>query len=178
MDAISKGFLGSATEIVIPHYENFLEKKGIYSRDHRGYTHFHPSAFGGCLRKMAFQYHSEKDDRFKIKEPIDPKFMRICDTGHAFHHRMQSALAEMGILRGWWKCRSCGELTGKEDPIGVFLPDVCTCIKKSDKRRGLKLFEYEEIFLQSDPEYNFKGNCDGIVEFEKGDPETRYVIDF
>ena len=32
--------------------------------------------------------------------------------------------------------------------------------------------------MQSDPKYNFKGNCDGVIELEKGDPKSRYVIDF
>lgn len=180
MNKISKKFLGGKTEIVIPYYEDFLEEKGIYSRDSRGYKHFHPSAFGGCLRKMALQFHSETDDRFKIEEPIDIKFMRICDTGHAFHDRMQRDMAIMGILKGWWRCRSCGEIIGKKEPLGTFLPDTCECMakKKKDKRRGIKLFEYVEIFLVSEPEYNFKGNCDGIVELEKGDPESRYIIDY
>jgi len=178
MKAVINKF-NKSSEIVIPKYEDFLKKKGIYSRDSRGYSHFHPSAFGDCLRKMAFQYHSEKDSRFKVEEPVDVKFMRICDTGHAFHHRMQHDLSDMGILRGWWKCRSCGNVIGKEDPIGIFLPETCDCITgKDDRRRGIKLFEYEEIFLKSEPQYNFKGNCDGIVELIKGDPDSRYVIDF
>ena len=50
--------------------------------------------------------------------------------------------------------------------------------RPEDKRRGRKLFEYVEIFLKSKPEYNFKGNCDGVIELEPGDPESRYVIDF
>jgi len=177
---VNKKFLGGKTEIVIPHYEDFLEEKGVHLRDSRGYLYFHPSAFGGCIRKMAFQFHSENDDRFKTKEPIDIKFMRICDTGHAFHDRMQRDLSIMGLLRGWWKCRSCGETIGKEEPLGIFLPETCKCMakKKDDKRKGIKLFEYEEIYLISDPKYNFRGNCDGIVELERGNPESRYIIDF
>lgn len=183
MDTSGKSFItggGGETEIVAPLYEKHLEKKGIYSREHRGYKHFHPSAFGGCLRKMAFQYHSETNSKFKIDEPIDVKFMRICDTGHAYHYRMQKDLADMGILRGWWKCKSCGKVLGKEEELGIFLPDICECIKnpKKDKRRKTSLFEYEEVFLESEEQYNFKGNCDGILELDPGDPTTRYVIDF
>jgi hypothetical protein len=173
------GFFSSKkTEILIPYYENFLQEKGEYSRNHRGYLHFHPSAYGGCLRKMAFQYHGETDERFRVDVPVDLKFQRICDSGHAYHHRMQRDLAVMGVLRGWWRCKSCNLILGKEDPLGIFLPEKCDCQKKEDKRKGIDLFEYEEIYLVSDSKYNFKGNCDGIIEIEKGNPDSRYVIDF
>jgi len=180
MDKISSEFLGGSAEILIPHYETFLAEREIKDRAKRGYLHFHPSSFGGCPRYTSFQYHSEANDKFKNNSPVDMRFRRICDAGHAFHDRMQRDLSIMGILRGLWRCKSCGEILGKENPIGIFLPDTCPCIekKKKDKRRGIKLFEYVELFLESDPKYNFKGNCDGILEFEPGEPSTRYVIDF
>ena len=175
---ICKDFKTNNTNIVIRPYEQYLIKKGETSRSTRGYSHFHPSAFGGCIRKMALQYYSEFYDNFKVEEPIDPKFIRICDAGHAYHFRMQNDLAEMGILRGYWKCKSCGKIHGKENKIGIFMPEKCDCLDEKDKRKNLSLFEYEEVFLQSDPKYNFKGNCDGIVELEKGNPDSRYIIDF
>ena len=179
MDKVSQSFLGGSTEILAPHYETFLAEREMSDRAKRGYLHFHPSSFGGCLRCTAFQYHSETNDKFKNKSPVDMRFRRICDAGHAFHDRMQRDLSIMGVLRGWWKCKACGNITGKDDPIGTFLPETCECKRrKADKRTGIKLFEYVEIFLQSDPKYNFKGNCDGILELEPGEPSSRYVIDF
>ncbi|HUS50983.1 MAG TPA: hypothetical protein VMZ91_12520 [Candidatus Paceibacterota bacterium] len=157
---------------------DFLFKKGEQSRDNRGFSYFHPSSFGGCLRKTAFQYYSEFDDRFKLKETLDIRSVRRFDAGHAFHWRMQKDFSEMGILRGFWKCRSCGKVHGKDEKIGIFTPEICDCLSKDDKRTGLDLFEYEEIFLKSDPKYNFQGHCDGIIEKERGDPDSRYVVDF
>jgi len=169
---------GCADEIVIPHYDRFLEKKGIQSRENRGYKYFHPSSFGGCVRETAIQYHGDTDDRFKTDKPIDVGFMRICDAGHAFHDRMQRDLSIMGVLRGWWKCRSCGNMVGLEEQMGIFLPERCSCQKKEDNRKWINIFEYEEILIESEPQYNFRGNCDGIIEIEKGNEDSRYVIDF
>jgi hypothetical protein len=123
---------------------------------------------------VAFQYYSESDDRFKITTPVDTKFMRICDNGHAYHYRMQKDFAQMGILKGYWKCKSCGKIKGKEEAKGIFLPETCECLNDGDKRRGTSLFEYEEIFLKSSSKYNFKGNCDGIVVIN----DEEYIIDF
>jgi len=163
-------------EIIVNAYEDFLTKKGEDGRETRGYSHFHPSAFGDCIRKMALQYYSEKDNKFKIKSPIDTKFMRICDAGHAYHDRMQRDLSIMGILKGYWRCRACGKVIGKNKKTGIFLPDKCPCLNNNikDKRRGIKLFEYEEIFLKSEPEFNLQGHCDGIIEYNN----EQYVIDF
>ncbi len=176
---VKKALYGDKEEIVLPIYEKYTIEKGEAERGHRNFLTFHPSAFGDCLRKMAFQYHGETKPKYREMKPISPQFTRICDAGHAFHHRMQSTLSQMGILRGWWRCRSCGNILGKEEPqIGIFLPETCECLKSDDKRRGLNLFEYEEINLRSDPEYNITGHCDGIVELEKGNPDSRYIIDF
>jgi CRISPR/Cas system-associated exonuclease Cas4 (RecB family) len=177
---------GNSDSVFSDYYEKYLITKGEESKKNRGYSHFHPSAFGGCIRSLALQYYSELDDSFKPNTQISPNFVRICDAGHAFHHRMQHDMGANGILRGYWKCRSCGKVHGKEEepdksrPIGIFIPETCECLegKENDKRRGIDLFEYEEIFLQSEPEYNFKGNTDGILEFERGNPDSRYVIDF
>jgi len=169
---------GTAVNIAAELHGNFLFKKGEKSRDTRGFSHFHPSSFGGCLRKTAFQYYGEFDEQFQLKETLDIRSVRRFDAGHAFHWRMQKDFAEMGILRGFWKCRACGKVHGKDEKIGILLPETCECQKKADKRRGLKLFEYEEIFLKSPPEYNFQGHCDGIIEKEIGNADSRYVVDF
>jgi CRISPR/Cas system-associated exonuclease Cas4 (RecB family) len=177
-DVTSKINFKRGNSVFLPIYERHLIKKGEASRDNRGYSYFHPSAFGDCVRKMAIQYYSELEPSFKPEIQIDPKFMRICDAGHAFHHRMQEDLAVMGVLRGYWRCRSCDKVFGKENPIGIFLPEKCDCQKEEDKRRGIKLFEYEEIRLESEEKYNFKGNTDGVIEIERDVQESRYIIDF
>jgi len=166
-------------------YEKHLVEKGIEDQKHRGYSYFHPSAFGDCSRKLCYQYYEEKNPgEFMPEKAIEPHFMRICDAGHAFHNRMQESYARMGILRGYWQCRACGEIKGKEisepgNSIGILLPDYCDCKRDpKDKRKGVDLFEYREIRLASEKKYNLQGNTDGIIELERGNPETRWVVDF
>lgn len=162
-------------------YDNFLLKKGLENDKSRGYDYFHPSAFGNCLRKISFQHYGIQKDYH-----TEPRGYRIFDAGHAHHYRMQSHFAQMGILRGYWKCRICNKVHGTDDRIGIFCPEDCDCkeaIRKTNPdfsgldRKGLDLFEYEEILLQ-DKETNFKGHCDGIIELVKDNPKERYVIDF
>lgn len=182
---ISRALYGNKQDIICSSHEDFLVEKSREDNLHRNFTIFHPSAFGGCLRQMAYQYHGETNEKYREKKDITPYFVRVCDNGNAFHDRMQKILSVQGILRGWWKCRRCGEITGPEfekegSVIGIFCPEKCKCIKSNciDKRRKYDLFDYEEISLKSDPKYNFAGHCDGIVELETGNPDSRWVIDF
>lgn len=165
-------------------YENYLIEKGERSRNERGYSYFHPSAFGDCLRKIAYQFYGEKyPEKYALKDDVEPKFIRICDAGHAFHHRMQQDFGDMGILRGYWRCRACDKVHGRDSepdpnrPVGVFMPDTCSC-GLGGRRQKSRLFEYEEIRIKSEDEYNFQGNTDGIVETDKGNPNSRKIIDF
>ncbi len=174
-----KALIGQDSALIYE-YENFLLKKGAESDKSRGYSYFHPSAFGSCFRKMAFQHYGIPKDHL-----TEPRSYRIFDAGHAHHYRMQSHFAQMGILRGYWKCRICNKLHGTDNKIGIFCPEDCDCKKtifkdiilEGKERKGLDLFEYEEIFLE-DKEHNFKGHCDGIIELIKDNPKERYVIDF
>lgn len=163
--------------ILTPQYDKHMIKKGKAERDNRGYRKFHPSAWGDCLRKMAFQYYGETIDSFKDKSPIDAKLQRTFEAGHIFHDRMQRLCAFMGILRGNWICKSCGKVHGANEKMGIFVPHRCDCQSVKDERCGVDLFEYKEMNIV-DNEYNFDGHCDGIIELERGNPETRYVIDF
>jgi CRISPR/Cas system-associated exonuclease Cas4 (RecB family) len=174
---LSEGSLISQSSNLIYEYENFLLKNGLESDKHRKHDHFHPSAFGSCLRKIAFQYYEIPKDY-----TTEPRAYRIFEAGHAHHHRMQKHFAQMGILRGYWKCNICGKVYGKENKIGIFCPEDCDCKSNLDSsfnlnRKGLDLFEYEEILLKDD-EHNFKGHCDGIIELVKNEPDERYVVDF
>jgi len=170
--------------VVLPLYNDFLRKRIEASKKTRGFTHFHPSAFGGCLRQMAYDYYAEKyPEKYAVETSITPDKQRIFDAGFAFHDRMQRDLGELGILRGYWRCRGCNKVHGRGEeadptqPIGIFMPETCDC-NCAHGRKGSELFEYVEIFLKSDSKYNFQGNTDGIVEIIKGDPDSRYIIDF
>jgi len=162
-------------------YENYLLERGKENKNERGYSYFHPSAFGGCMRKMALQYFGES--RPSLQEPriIDARVERIFRAGHAHHFRMQSEFSEMGIIRGYWRSKITGKVYGKDNKLGIFRPEsleeVGEVMPDGETRTIGDLFEYEEIQVEN-KEYNFKGHCDGIIELEKGNENKRFVIDF
>lgn len=151
----------------------------------RRYDIFHPSAWGSCLRKMAYQYYNEKFEFVeKSAVDIDMRMERIFDNGHHTHARWQDYIDRAGFLRGWWKCTNptCGMVHGKEEPLGVFNPsrvdpEFCCPCGNSEK------LEYEEVTVDSGPEYNFRGNVDAIVDV-RGTPHAVgggmdiFVVDF
>jgi hypothetical protein len=159
--------------ITTPFHDDHLIKEARRKNDNRSYLHFHPSSFGGCLRKIALQYYGDIDERFVPPISIEPTVQRMFDAGNAFHWRMQRDLAVANVLRGYWKCRRCEKTHGKENKIGILIPEKCEC---GDGRKGLSLFEYRELEVE-DKEYNFKGNADGIIDIVGSDIQ-HYVVDF
>lgn len=150
----------------------------------RGYKTYHPSSFGGCLRKAQYQRYSDMGLVHSHKEDPDPKTLRIFDTGHSMHARWASYFENIGVLRGVWECANecChlwsdkgefigpdlnpdaprrGRTYGRENKLGVFKPESCVC--------GCKEFEYHEVTVE-DKELNFRGHCDQILDFSKFDP--------
>ncbi len=162
----------------------------------RGYSVFHPSAFGGCLRRMQYQKYAEMGFISVEEEIKDPKTIRIFDTGHSLHERWATYFEHIGVLRGVWECANecCGlwdndgryignkescaflqndvpgvgkmlipspRVYGKENKIGVFKPEKCSC--------GSKNFTYHEITVE-DKQLNFRGHCDQILDFSNFDP--------
>lgn len=149
----------------------------------RGYQKYHPSSFGACLRKAQYQRYEEKGLLKVEKEDMEPKTLRIFDTGHSMHARWAKYFEEIGVLRGYWECSNpfCGNYDdsgnvkadvttkskprffGKDNIIGCFKPEKCNC--------GNKDFEYHEITVHND-EFNFHGHCDQILDFSKFDPSV------
>lgn len=150
----------------------------------RRFDHFHPSAWGSCLRKIAYQYYNDQDP-FVSKTPydIDDRFERIFDNGHGVHYRWQKYLDESGVLRGIWKCvnPSCGKEYGVGELIGIKNPSrvagwACSCGCKD-------IMEYEEPLVKSTPEYNFVGHCDAVIDirgtrFEQKNKYDIFIVDF
>ena len=153
----------------------------------RGYEHYHPSSFGGCLRKVQYQRYADMGLVHPHKEDMDPKTLRIFDTGHSMHARWAGYFEKIGILRGVWECTnpSCWQCDdqgqhlahepsyanthghdkprkyGKDNKLGCFKPEKCAC--------GNTNFHYHEITVE-DKELNFRGHCDQILDFSKFDP--------
>lgn len=161
----------------------YLIKKAINSD--RRHDHFHPSAWGACLRKVAFEYYNEKYKFHKrTLTDINIRTEMIFDNGHGVHARWQRYLDESNVLRGAWKCAnpSCGKVFGLEKQLGIFNPTrddgfSCPCGNRKD-------FDYHEMVV-ANREYNFKGSVDAIVDIrgpggqEKAAEQSEiFVVDF
>jgi hypothetical protein len=161
-----------------------LEK---FLKNNRRFDIFHPSAWGSCLRKIAYQWYNECEKfRPKSDTDIDFRFERVFDNGHAMHARWRDYLDGAGILRGLWKCGElrCGKIYGEEEPLGIFNPlrtnPKWACSACGNNRK----LEYEELLIESEHEYNFEGHCDAVIDV-RGHPSGSgnddldlYVLDF
>jgi len=153
----------------------------------RGYTSYHPSSFGGCLRKAQYQRYMDMGLVKAEAAEQEPKTVRIFDTGHSMHSRWAHYFEQIGVLRGVWECANecChlwddkgefivgnpgienpalprkGRMYGLDNKIGCFRPKVCVC--------GNTKFRYHEITVE-DKELNFHGHCDQILDFSQFDP--------
>jgi hypothetical protein len=160
----------------------YMAKKAL--SDPRRYDIFHPSAWGSCLRKIAYQHYNDHF-HFYEQQPheLNMRFERIFDNGHAIHERWQSYLDNAGFLRGLWKCPvpSCGIVYGSGEPLGIFNPVRaggfrCECGNE-------KFLSYEELTVASEAQYNFKGAVDAVVDVRGTQHATDsdmdvFVVDF
>jgi len=131
----------------------------------REYSIYHPSAFGGCLRKMQYQrYAAENLITADNTEDLESRIIRLFEKGHNMQSRWERYFAEMQIIRGVWECSNplCKKKYGKEELCGVFKPDKCSC--------GSDEFGYCEVSIE-DKSLNMFGHADIILDFEKFDPD-------
>ena len=161
----------------------YMAKKAL--ENPRRFSYFHPSAWGQCLRKIAYQYYNDqKPFMQRTSQDVDDKSERIFDNGHSMHDRWSKYLDHTGVLRGAWRCTNpmCGKVYGSGEKHGVFNPSAAPdwkCACGSPKRLA-----YQEIHLASGKKYNFEGHCDGVVdvrntEFAQNRPDIDiFVVDF
>lgn len=148
----------------------------LAQQEHRDNTHFHPSEFHGCHRKIAYKYHIATGSLTWSEKPIiNPMTQRIFGVGHSGHDRYRDYLWESrDLLRGRWKCLNWGAhkdkpmIMGREEKLGIFRPDKCKC--------GCPLLEYQEVGFH-DEETWFGGHVDAILAVPEFDGE-HIVIDF
>jgi hypothetical protein len=159
----------------------------IESKD-RDYTHFHPSEWDGCKRRIAYEYYEAKGyisiDRSALK--IDPRIQRVFDNGHSVHFRWRKYLEWTGALMGRWMCQNwlahpSPKIYGENEKLGVLKPVQCDC--------GSKRFEYVELGYL-DQETWWGGHIDAVVDnriiveqsgydkIDSQDEENFVLIDF
>lgn len=149
----------------------------------RRYDTFHPSAWGSCLRAVAYQYYNS-ECRFKPKteSDVDQRMERLFDNGHYMHARWQKYLSESGIIRGYWSCKKCDMWYGMDQKLGILNPKLgdprswpCPC--------DPSLLHYEELLVKSDPRYRFEGHVDAVIDLRNtpmatGRSSDLFVVDF
>lgn len=155
--------------------------------NHRKYDIFHPSAWGSCLRKVAFQYYNEFEKFYqKSDNDVDIRLERVFDNGHGIHARWQNYLDCAGVLRGFWKCSNpmCEMVFGEEHaPWGIFNPQRTIKDWACPGCGNTKKLIYEETLVKSEDIYNFEGHCDAIVDlrsspYASNDLTDVLVVDF
>ena len=124
----------------------------------RDYTHFHPSEFCQCHRKLVYKYYETKGICTASEKNailFDARLQRIFDNGHSLHARLGGNLAATGLLKGRWACVSCHKKFGFNQKFGINKPSICEC--NSSK------FHYIEVgFL--DEETMLGGHVDIIID--------------
>jgi len=141
-------------EELIKIYEQTLVDKN--NSEHRDYKVFHPSSWGACVRKTAFQYLN-----YPSVDTLEPRVLRIFDTGRSLEDRVRGFMIQNNIIYGKWKCLICGHVAGEDEDIGILKPEYCPGCQKENSNEN-PILKYEEITLSS-KEYNFRGSCDGII---------------
>lgn len=150
-------------------------------KNDRSYSHFHPSEFNSCHRKLAYAYY-ESEGYIKISADtvkINPTQERLFGVGHSAHHRWRKYLENSGHLRGVWMCSNSNEHKnntkkyGKDQTYGVFKPEKCEC--------GCTHFIYEEVGFY-DEETWIGGHVDAILEVDPHktikDEDAYVIVDF
>jgi len=166
--------------------DGFLKRRAIEDDD-RDNSHFHPSEFSGCKRKIAYKYYAQAGiiqvDMSKMK--IRPTTERIFGNGHHVHYRWGGYLSDSrcarNLLKGHWKCANSyaheyawklnGSKNKKENchpriygsgsKLGCLIPtEKCEC--------GCSDFQYVEIgFLNEDTMLG--GHIDALILWPTGD---------
>lgn len=172
---------------------NILKVVNTYLEDRarnndRDYSHFHPSEWDNCHRKIAYAYYESqgflKTSQSAIK--ASAQMERIFDNGHFTHLRWERYLEATGCLKGRWKCKNFSahpnmpRVYGLDQKLGVFRPEKCEC--------GSTQFDYVEVGL-SDPETWWAGHVDAILDLRRwptpipdlksdADEDTHIIVDF
>ena len=157
----SKTYTAPEVTSILGVVDTFLRWKNNKTKGNRTYTSYHPSEFGKCLRKAQYRRYVDMGLMEVEAEDLDSQKLRLFDKGHNMHLRWQKYFAEIGAIRGLWKCRNplCTKVYGEEEKQGIFCPNVCT-------ECGSAKFHYEEIRI-IDEELNFRGHADIILDFSR-----------
>lgn len=133
--------------------------------DVRDYSHFHPSEFSNCHRKLVYKYYEYNgivSYDANGNDAIDPTLHRIFGNGHHLHYRLGENLRRTGYLKGHWRCPLADypghpeqKIYGTDEKLGILQPEKCVC--------GCTKLKYKEVgFLDEDAMLG--GHVDAILD--------------
>lgn len=141
-------------------------------KNDRDYSHFHPSEFDQCHRKLVYKYYQSKGicSPSDVGSLIDPRLQRIFDNGHGLHERLGANLEATGMLRGLWRCLKCGQYHGKEEKLGVHKPKKCSSCSSAIG------FHYHELGFH-DEDTMLGGHVDAVLDLRGQEINGKYISD-
>lgn len=147
-------------DINLEHYINRVLTKKSEDND-RDYSHFHPSEFAQCHRKLVYKFY-ESLGVCDASEPnagrINPQLQRIFDCGHHLHFRLGKNMEMTGLLKGCWACLACGKRYGDDRKLGVHKPNICISDDCTSER-----FRYIEIGFMDEATL-LGGHVDAVLD--------------
>lgn len=151
--------------------DTYLRWERQATMGHRSYKHYHPSEWGKCLRRQQLKHYYDLGiDKVKpVEVDLPSDKIRLFHKGDNMHLRWQQwYFTKIGIARGVWSCPNCNAFYGKDEKIGIFMPEKCeNCDFVAEEHKSY--FNYHEIKVRSE-ELNFEGHADMILDFSRFDP--------
>ena len=131
------------------HIEN---KESTHGKDNK----FHPSQMDRmCHRAHMFSIYNYKELDGEVRSGSP-----VLDMGTAIHWWYQNHhLADMGILKGNWKCIKCNQL--HKDVVAPDKCDSCETPRKEGTDEQINIL-YQEVRVSSD-KYGVVGSIDGVI---------------
>jgi hypothetical protein len=160
--------------------------KAIKNND-RDNSHFHPSEFDHCHRKLVYKYYEAIGACTIAKNNLlamDTRLQRIFDNGHSLHFRLGKNLEDTGYLKGIWECKKCRYEHGRNHKLGSLKPSSCNhngCESSYFRYKELKFLDDETMMGGSIDAilclHNFEMN--GMLITDKdADEDSHMIVDF
>jgi hypothetical protein len=180
------------SEAVMGLVDTFVRWKQKKESRNRKYEQYHPSEFGSCLRRMQYMRYVSNGLIEGQEEEFTSKQIRLFDKGNNMHSRWQKYFADMGVLRGNWKCsnpfckmyESDGKMIKYDESIDIqkkkeeYASKLDTRVFGTHEKLGsfnpvvcncgCRHFIYNEVKVE-DKELNIFGHADLILDFSKID---------
>jgi hypothetical protein len=155
MKGYLESVLGTSRDVLLPVVTTALTKSQAERNAKRDTDHLHPSDLAKtnwCPRATYYKITKHEESNTQV---LSLQRMNILEEGHRIHDKWQRLMWDAGVLKGDWRCRSCGHVWLDISPK--------ECIKC---KAASYWVQYNEVPIQDD-DYHVIGHADGIVSLDK-----------